>query len=281
MEAVQTRNPDLHDRLLALASIAAAVGTGVVGFLLGNAPPSYIAVNGLALAIVAAAVLLPGERRFAIIAPIVSFASVAMLAATFLLGPDIDGVKRWIPVGPMQLHAGMLVIPALVAALPRQNEAVSLAVTISCATIVWVQPDFAAALALFAGITAAAWGRRPVWTGHAMRIAVVLGLALTAFRPNLLTEVRFVETAISDSWALSPFLGPVMALALVAAILIPPQLLVRGRPEMTASARAVTGAMAGFCIAGLVAPFPQPLVGYGASPILGYGLALAVLRFSR
>ena len=36
--------------------------------------------------------------------------------------------------------------------------------------------------------------------------------------------------------------------------------------------------MTGFALAGLIAAYPQPLVGYGASAILGYGLALALLQ---
>jgi hypothetical protein len=281
MEAAPATSPGLRERLVAFACLAFSVGAGAIGFQLGDAPPSYIAVNGVALLFAAAAILLPGEHRLGAVAPLVSVVSVTLLAATFLPGSDIDGVKRWIPLGPLQLHAGMLVVPAMVAVLPRQSEAVSLAVAAVCAALVWAQPDFAAALALFAGISAAALGRKLAWTGHATRIVAVLGLGLTAFRPDPLVGVRFVETAISDGWTVSRLLALVMALALIVAVLLPPRILVRGRPEMTASARAVTGAMAGFGLAGLLAPFPQPLVGYGASPILGYGLALAVLRFSR
>jgi hypothetical protein len=39
--------------------------------------------------------------------------------------------------------------------------------------------------------------------------------------------------------------------------------------------------MAGFTIPSLLGSYPQPLIGYGASAILGYGLGIAALRFSR
>jgi hypothetical protein len=249
--------------------------------VVGSAPTTYAAVNGLALALLAPLVLAPGERRTRAIAPIITLAAVVLLAATLTLGPVADGVRRWISLGPLQLHAGMLAIPALAAVLPRQRETVSFVTTALCAAIIWAQPDFAAALALFAAIAFATAGQPLGRAEHAMRLAAVVGLVMTAFRPDPLAGVRFVETAIGDGWSYSPLLGAVMAIALGAAIILPPRLLVQGRPEMAASGRAVTGAMAGFTLAALLASFPQPLVGFGASSILGYGLALAVLRFSR
>lgn len=272
---------DSRQRLLAFSSIALAVGAGMLGFRLGGAPSGYIVVNGLALLVPAVFLLPPGAIRLRAIAPAFTLAAIILLATALWLGPSVEGVRRWIPLGPLQLHAGMLVIPGLAAVLMRQRETISLAATALCAVIIWQQPDFATALALFAGIAAASFGRKLVWAEQVMRLVATIGLVLVAFQPDPLAEVRFVETAMGDGLALSPLLGIGLGLGLFFAILLPPWLLTRNRPEMIPAARAITGALAGFAIAGLVAPFPQPLVGYGAAPIIGYGLALAVLRFSR
>ena len=281
MEKAALAAPDWRARWLALAAVAAAVGAGMLGLALGGAPSSYLAINGAALGLLAALLLLPGQARSAVLIPAVTFTAIALPFAALLLGPDLQGVQRWIMLGPIWLHAGILAIPALVAVLPRQREGLAAGATALAMLAIWAQPDFASALALFGGIAFATAGLRLSGTQQTMRLAAAIGLIATAFRPDPLTGLRFVETALGDGWALSPFLGLVMAVTLIIAITAPPLLLTRGKPELQRSARAVSGAMAGFILAGLLAPFPQPLIGYGASPIIGYALALAVLRFTR
>ncbi|MFM5894007.1 MAG: hypothetical protein ACKOQM_06185, partial [Novosphingobium sp.] len=72
-----------------------------------------------------------------------------------------------------------------------------------------------------------------------------------------------------------------MAGALALALFAPPWLLTRSSPDRCRAAAALTGAMIGLTIPSLVGSYPQPLIGYGASAILGYGLGIAALRFSR
>ncbi len=281
MEGAGLVAPDGRARWFALAAVAAAVGAGMLGFALGGGPSSYLAINGAALGLLALLVLVPGQTRSAALIPAVTFTAITLLFAALVLGQDLQGVRRWIMLGPGRLHAGMLAIPALVAVLPRLRQVLAAGATALATLAIWAQPDFASVLALFGGIALATAGQRLSWTQQAMRLAAVIGLIATAFRPDPLTGVRFVETALGDGWAFSPFLGLVMAVTLIIAITAPPLLLTRGKPELQRSARAVIGAMAGFTLAGLLAPFPQPLIGFGASPIIGYGLALAVLRFTR
>jgi hypothetical protein len=143
--------PEWRARWLALAAVAAAIGAGMAGFALGGAPSNYLAINGGALGLLVALLLAPGQARSAALIPAVTFAAIALLFAALVLGPDLQGVRRWIMLGPVRLHAGMLAIPALVAVLPRQREGLAACAAALCMLAIWAQPDFASALALFGG----------------------------------------------------------------------------------------------------------------------------------
>ncbi|MBN8500625.1 MAG: hypothetical protein J0M19_05690 [Sphingomonadales bacterium] len=266
-----------HDRWLALAALTAPVCAGAAALALGGAPNAYLTVNLAALAVAWVLMWAPPVPRIAIPA-IVSGTAVALLAASLLLGPETAGVRRWIAVGPLRLHAGMLILPALAVVLPQLPKPFGAAVVAGCAVMIWLQPDLASASALFLGVMAGSSGLRLIPHDIVMRACAAGGLIATSFRPDPLGSVRFVETALSDGWAISPVLGAAMAAALVAAVTIAPQLLIRGAPHLRHSARGLIGAMCGFAGLSLILPYPQPLIGYGASAILGYGLALAVLR---
>lgn len=273
--------PALRERLLACGALAAAVGSGIIAFTLGGAPASYSAVNAAALGQAVLAILLPGRRDAAWPGTLVLLAAPVLLAATLLAGPETLGVHRWIAAGPLTLHAGLLAVPALVAVATTRRDWASFAALAVCALLAWRQPDFATALALACGLIFATAGRPLQPVEHAMRLATAVAMVLTSFQSDPLQPVRFVETALADGMQISPALGLAMVLSLGLALVLPPWLLARSDPERQRAARGIIGAMIGFTLPSLLAAYPQPLVGYGASAILGYGIAIAVLRFAR
>ena len=70
---------------------------------------------------------------------------------------------------------------------------------------------------------------------------------------------------------------PLAALGLVASLLASFVLITGGFAGREASRKALAGSLFGFCFAGHVSNYPSPLIGYGASPILGFGIGLALL----
>lgn len=281
MNQTGERAATLRQRLLAFLCVALAVALGLVGFASGGAPNSYIIVNGAGLAVVASVLIPGGPGRTRIVPPLIALLGLALIVATLFVGPEVEGVQRWIRIGPLTLHAGMLVLPAMIATFVRQRPTVSLPATVICAAVFSLQPDLGSALALFGGLALTMVGRRLAFAEVAMCLIALAAVLATALRPDSLAPVPFVETALIDAWRTSPPLGVAMAAALAMAIILPPRLLVRRNPDLGASARGVIGALGGFAVAPLFGPFPQPLIGYGASPIIGLGLALAVLRFGR
>ncbi|MFM5929868.1 MAG: hypothetical protein ACKOPQ_03060 [Novosphingobium sp.] len=266
----------LRTRLIAVAALAFAVGAGIAGFLIGQAPGTYSALNAAALAVAALLIVLASGAMRKGAETAVILAALALLAASLIFGPDVQGVHRWLAAGPLVVHVGMLVIPSLCVVLNRQPPALAIAAVAALTALIWAQPDAASALAVFCALAAAGLTRRDKGSG-ALAILALLGLVLTARRPDPLNGLPFVETAIGDAWAAHPLLGLLEIAGLLTAIIAPTAVLARSGRHRLAPALALTGAMSGFAIAGLVGAYPQPLVGYGASAIVGYGLSLALL----
>lgn len=260
---------------LAASALVAAVAGGLCAFWLGKAPASYLPVNlgSLSLAVIAMLAAPAGWLGSRGATWIVAIC-LAGMGATLVMGFNLDGVRRWLPLGPVQLHAGMLLLPAMLAALPLFSDRGRLAVVAAVAGLVLLQPDFAAALALGAGYIASHWRRwrEPlVAAGHGV---VALCAIVGALRTVSLAPVRFVENMVADSWMLHPGLGIFIVVALLFAVAAPAWAAGSHRDSVLG----VSGAWAGFAAASMIGAYPTPLAGYGASTILGYGLAIAVLR---
>ena len=83
-----------------------------------------------------------------------------------------------------------------------------------------------------------------------------------------------VEHVLTDSWQWTAWTGP---LALMGALILPAALLWRGfiEPAMRLPAVTLVGLWFGLLLASLIGHYPVPLLGYGASAVLGWALALA------
>jgi hypothetical protein len=246
--------------------LATAVFAGVAFMLFAGAPAHFPSTNGGALLVALAAILWtePPERARLGIA----FAAAALLWAPLLLTGDIDGVRRWIGVGPVRLHSGMLAVPPLIAAMAKLDGRVAAALAATSALAVALQPDRAAALALLAGLVAL-WALRPGrWSALSIGVGLA-GLATALTQPDPLAPVAFVEHVITDAWRIAPGLSAAIALSIVALIVAP--------SVACRSFRPLAAVSAGFFIASCFGHFPVPFTGYGAASILGFGLAAAML----
>lgn len=251
--------------LTSAAALALPVLAGIGWMGAGGAPLAWLAVNGAALVLaLALACWLPlrlSERGTLILGA----ALVLTLWATALFGIQVEGVRRWVGIGPVRLHLGYLVLPLLVvlaARLPSPPAAALLAAALAATVL---QPDLAATVALAASIITAALQRR----GDIARVLAGISLGACGYllgQVDPLTPVRFVEHVQSDAWAMYPVIGAALTL-----LALSPLLLLRTAPPLAAFL-VVAGAMA------FAGPYPSILIGYGAAPILGFGLALAALR---
>lgn len=256
-------------RLRAIAALVVAVCAGLIVMAVAAAPRGYMIGNSIALVIGTVLAFLPirlptERQRRALIGGF-----LIVLALTAFAGPPLDGVRRWIAIGPLRLHAGMLLGPTLAVVLALAPPALRIGGLLAGIAIAFVSPDLAMALAWLGTLLGSLNRLRP-WHATASMTAAALIVAATALRHDPLQPVAFVEAVVVGVWHTSPSGAIALALAGLAPLLL---VLFREPP-----ARALAGFWAGLSLAGLIGPWPSPLIGYGAAPILGYGLSVAVWR---
>lgn len=275
---------ETQPRPLSLVYLAAPVPALIVGVLtmrMSDVPPSLWAQNVGASAAGSVLCVVLARRRTSAARPMwADVAAVLTLAAlaTTLLAPGVDGVRRWLPMGPVRLHAAAVLLPVLIVALgvlSRTRGWWTSAVAAAAALLgLFLQPDaaqataFGAAAVLLLAVKA---------EGRAARVAglgVVAALAvLTWTRRDPLAPVPYVEEIVG----LAASLGRGWAVAaVISLLLLPLPFFVAGR----AGARVVGFALGAYVAITAAAPFfgsfPVPVMGYGMSPIIGYlaGLGL-------
>lgn len=214
---------------------------------------------------------------------VAAVAAVALVAATLAFsGPE--GVRRWIHVGPLHLHAAAIVLPTLLLALGlagRGERWMARPVLQGCAGVAMVllvaQPDASQATAFGVAATVALVldDRR----SRATYPVVVLLASLSAIawtRPDPLQPVEYVEGIVSMA-AQAGFLW--QAAAIAALTLLPfPFIVAAARGTVRRAPAVAAGTYFSItCIAPSVGAYPVPLLGFGLSFVIGYYSALGWL----
>ena len=260
------------------AAVASLHGVGLAAFL-----PNVLA---LVLGAVGAIALVSSkpevEQRAARWLPVASF---VVIAATLVM-PGLDGVHRWLPLGPLRLNASAALLPWLfLGMISPEPRARTRAVLLACGMqLVHVaQPDAAQATVLAAGALPLLAGGKAVERRVGIpAAALLLGLGALAWtRPDPLLPVDHVErilvlAAESGQWWSA-------AAGVAAFILLVPAMITMREPDgMTLQLGA--GLMLYGCAA-IGATFfgshPVPVFGAGAGPVLGWYAMITVIWTTR
>ena len=196
----------------------------------------------------------------------------AIIIALSLIGPDQQGVHRWLDLGPVQLNAAALVLPAAIVAFVRTPAVVAIpSFAIIGGLLAW-QPDISQ-LAAFALATTLLCAVRFGWKGVAVALLLSgAAIALCLSRPDPLAPVPHVEGIFTLAWTQSPVLAIAMAVSL-ALVALSPLLLRKSAP----AALALTAYFAATSLAFLLGAYPAPLAGYGLSFVIGWWLGFAAV----
>ena len=264
-----------HDRDLRFAFMAGGLAllTGLVLMGAAGAPRSMMVVNGLAaiLALVSFAYAKRLARLMAAWPGATALTAGGAILATALLAAPLDGVARWVSAGPISLQVSLLALPPLVAvAALRFTPLVAGGVALAAAGLALL-PDRAMASALALALAVIAW-RKPEAPRLAALLVCCAAAALAFMRPDPMPAVPFVDQLVPFAAGQSPLLAAAVAIAM--ALLVLPFLCAAGRRPPAAG---LAAAWAGIVAAAFLGNYPSPLVGYGASAILGYALSCAFL----
>jgi len=186
----------------------------------------------------------------------------ALLGAT-LLAQDVEGVHRWLRLGPIQIHAAAVLLPPLLVALLEAPWKPALVGAGAVLVLLMLQPDAAQAAAFCAAWIGIVAVRQE--EGGAAVVAASVAVAVAAvFRPDPLEPVPHVEGIVGMAASQGSSL-PVVALVSLAVLpLAQAFLLERSVGLVLATYTAV------LLMAAWLGHHPVPVLGYGVSPILGY-----------
>lgn len=192
------------------------------------------------------------------------------LAASFL-SADLQGVHRWVDLGPLHLNVAQVLLPPAVAAIAARAEAWRWLVGGAAMALLVLQPDASQATAwggALALLIAMSPGRTRAKVGGLGALAAVIALAWR--RPDPLTPVAEVEQIMRLAWAVTPLVAVAGWTALAGACLSLGGS--RTPADLALPAYAVLAALMT-----LVGWFPVPLVGMTMSPIIGLWLGAGLL----
>jgi len=197
--------------------------------------------------------------------------ALVVLAATFAFA-GIDGVHRWIRIGPIGLNASMAFAPILLAAVALRGRS-GMIVFLGATVLHLLQPDAGQGTA-----TALACGFLFLKTETGLRRLTLLAIAVagavaTWFRPDPLGAVPQVERILHLAAAQGMFANMT---ALVSSLL----LLVPFVMAQIKSRDILAGAFVLYFVAQFVVTelgnFPVPVIGAGAAGVIGWYVALGL-----
>lgn len=204
--------------------------------------------------------------------PVWSALLLAALATT-LCFPAVEGAKRWLDLGLININAAMLAVPALIvlsSSMKRPHCVLVLTSVVLC-----LQPDLSQLAAVALSGLPILWQQRKhvYWTVSSVAILIILIVRCLAV-PIHIDPVSYCEGILG----LLGNISPLMLIAGAAALaLIPGWFLYRFAKTGSTAMLELAICYAVTILFSLTGEYPVPFMGYGLSPIAGYWLASLLL----
>ena len=200
--------------------------------------------------------------------------------ATSILGGDSSEPERWISVGPVRLYIAPVLLPSFIAAcsvIVGKQRMISFTAVLATAlllSLLSLQPDASQVLGLTAA-SAVVVAQHRLGVFRLGAVAFLLGaLTLWAFSlPDTLEPVPHVEEAFALALSHSLFAG-LAIIASAGALIVGLWIRSRSGPSWLAAVASYYMVLFVCSTTGIT---PAPLLGYGAGPILGFGLMAGLL----
>lgn len=250
-----------------------AVALGAVVMAQSDVPLGIWIRNPIAWAIAAALSLFLASRGWIGSA----FPPIALVViALSLVGPGQEGVYRWLDLGPVQLNAAALVLPAAIATFHRASAVIVVACFALIAALLAWQPDISQ-LAGFAIAALVLATTRFGWIGLvSSAAAAVVAIMVCLSRPDPLDPVAHVEGIFALAAGQSLGLAILMAISLTAAALSP-LIVWSAHPLGMATPVALAAYFGATAFAPMLGAYPVSLAGYGLSFVIGWWLGVAAM----
>lgn len=274
----KTGSSIVKDRFVILTFIAgvAAGSIGLAYLLVSGAPLTKILVNGGAIVI---GILLALSLRLSARATDSVVTAIALIGAFILFGTAIFGyaiedARRWLLIGPFFIQTSLILLPLIAVCFARvQNFRTTVAVVVAAFAMA-AQPDRAMAAMLFVAVAIVGMMRPNKLTASAA-VLCAMTFATTLLLPDRLPAVPFVDHILWSAFDIGLWVG--LSLWAGCLLLISPIIFVP-KTERTVVHYTFASCWLALITAAAVGAYPTPIVGYGASAIIGYFLSLIFLQ---
>ena len=260
----------------ALFSGAVAGLIGLVYLLSAGAPTGMILINGLTLAV---GILLAIVLRLTLqikreMLSFIAIISAALLLTTALFGFGIEGASRWLALGPYMVQPSLVLLPMIAVCYARHFSIWTALAVVASAAAMALQPDRAMAGMICMAMMVVSFVR-PSNGRFAVSLFCAVMFVITMMLPDNLTAVPYVDHILWTAFEVNIVIG--IAMWLGCALLLAPVLFAsRSRPGLPHIVFAVS--WLAVISAAAMGAYPTPIVGYGASSILGYFLCLTFVE---
>lgn len=200
------------------------------------------------------------------------------IAATFA-APDVEGVHRWIDIGPLHINMAALLLPMAIVALAalQMNRIAAVAAALALAALLMLQPDASQATGLLVALLFLSVRAEGSLVLKVAVLGIVAIATLVAWsRPDPLQPIEEAELIFALAWRTCALLALLAVAALACTCLSP--LVLAGRQEVRAASLALSAYFLTVSLAPLFGVFPVPLVGLGMSFPVGFWLGIGGLK---
>lgn len=216
-----------------------------------------------------------------------NYQNLAFIFATLLLltlfGSGIDGVHRWIRMGPLQINVSLALTPLMIYAILRLEKYLALGLLVEATIIYILQPDAGQATAFAAACSTVLVFRKDFSTvTKATGISIVgFGVAGAWFRSDPLMPVVHVEEILqlAYSWNLMAFALMILTILFLFSPLIVAFIKSRDNQTTLLIASFFTFWMLNFAVTE-IGHFPVPVIGAGAAGVVGWSLSFLFVHVS-
>jgi hypothetical protein len=274
---IKPASTDVKMRIIGIACAIGATGLGILYLMAAGAPVRMLLVNGGAL--ILGLTMLIAFLRLPAVPPLARdvltlFLSCALLF-TAISGTAVEGASRWMRLGPVAVQPSLILLPVIIMVFARSRSALSTAGVLISALSMALQPDRAMAGVLVCGMISIAIARRDQFSIIALAASIAAFIA-TLIVPDQLPSVPYVDQILYTAFDVHVLAG--LAVVGGAGLLLVPALFGLRTTSLDRSVYATFGVIwLSITMAAAIGNYPTPVVGYGASAILGYLFSVGTL----
>ncbi len=267
-----------HSKLLLIAVPAVAASMAILAF--GEVARSTWIIQVVATCLACALALVGAllSRRNSARSPAALIIVFTLFGIAVTLLADSPGPERWASLGPINLYVAPALLPSFLVAcsvwLTRGGRSQHFALTamVGASVLLAAQPDASQALALLAASALAVVKSPSRSSVSIVALAFVALATVWAFlQPDPLQPVAHVEGVFALALGHSLFAGAAV-IASAAALVVGLHLNASSGRNWLSVVAVYYAVLFACSVAGLT---PAPLIGYGAGPLLGFGLMVA------